>query len=58
MKLGLLASAWLVGTIIGLRLDPAVLPLALLVLAAVAGVESWPVFAIGLCGRWCWPPLF
>lgn len=53
MKLGLLASAWLVGTIIGLRLDPAVLPLALLVLAAVAGgimtrFCHWPVWPVVL----------
>ena len=47
MKLGLLASAWLVGTIIGLRMDPVVLPLALLVLAAIAG---------GIMTRFChWP---
>lgn len=37
MKLGLIAAAWLAGTFIALRLDPALLPLALLLLAALIG---------------------
>ena len=51
MKLGLLAAAWLAGTFIALRWDPALLPLSLLLLAALSGgvlirfyhLPLWPV---------------
>ena len=51
MKLALLAAAWLAGTFIALRLDPALLPLSLLLLAALSGgvliryyhLPLWPV---------------
>lgn len=38
MKLGLLAAAWLAGTFAALRLEPDILPLALLLLAALSCV--------------------
>ena len=57
MKLGLLASAWLVGTIIGLRLDPAVLPLILLgTLGASLGEFIHPL--VGQIFGWLdWVPI-
>ncbi len=55
MKLGLFAVAWLAGTFVALRLDPALLPLSLLLLAALcAGVFSriyrWPLWPMVLAG--------
>lgn len=51
MKLGLLAAAWLAGTFIALQLDPALLPLALLLLAALSGgvlarFYHWPLWPV------------
>ncbi len=53
MKLGLLAAAWLAGTFVALRLDPALLPLALLLLAALSGgvlarFYHWPLWPVVL----------
>lgn len=53
MKLGLLAAAWLAGTFIALRLDPALLPLSLLLLAALSGgvlirFYHWPLWPMVL----------
>ena len=49
MKLGLFAASWLVGTFVALRLDPALLPLSLLLLAALSGgvlirFYHWPLW--------------
>lgn len=49
MRLGLLAAAWLAGTFIALRLDPALLPLSLLLLAGLSGgvlsrYYHWPLW--------------
>ncbi|PKB72632.1 MAG: hypothetical protein BZY75_06000 [SAR202 cluster bacterium Io17-Chloro-G7] len=53
MKLGLFAAAWLAGAFVALRLDPALLPLSLLLLAALsAGIFSrihrWPLWPVVL----------